>query len=848
MVPIHYPTNGGCSCGKPACPAAGKHPRVADWAKVATDDQETIKKWYSRWPTSNVGVAMGVGSGIIDIETDVKHRGDQHLVELEMLLGDLPLTLSFKSGSGGTHRLFSTNGLPDGSKVLTVGQLGVELLGMAKGSRTGVDVRGEGGQAVFPPSMHLSGKRYEWLNYGAKLAEIPEAWVPLLLGQRRRTSDTHVALDDSEAFLLHGSVVLPDVTESLARSMLRALSPETTRLEWVTVGEALKAQFGEAGLPIFIEWSAGELAGVSPSNYAGVEDVEMNWGTFGNEADRSKQVTFKSVIMLAKKAGWSATINAVPTDERKALRDADEAVRARFDEALIECSTLEELHKWVAAVKQVELFDSSKDSLRELVRDKWEEITHKTLAKTDADKLMDDGLEREEEARERAKDKGWANPYVFCAEGQSHFYNLSTQSEYLTKGFDQMYSSELISAVSRAQGKLHPFIMPSALLLNGDMIEKVYGPRYAPGQPQIFERGGERFVNTYLEGPVGVPRGAWTAEDAEAVTLWEKHLAWLLNVDACKLLRQFFAFVARNTGVRVRWCPLIYGPEGIGKSILGGMMATVLGGSNCGSIGPEVLSETKYNDWAVGKQLSVIEEIKADGASKWEVMRSLKAAVTNDRISVHPKGGKKYETENVTSYVAFTNSANALALDANDRRYYVTTTNFDNKRFIQALGGAVKANQYFTHLMRALEGRGGVFRGWLDEVDLSDFDHNRAPDSAEKAAMVQESRSDIEVAIEAVCNSGEYKTVRPELIELETLKEALLVKLSRDTSGQQIARQLRDLGYAPLSGGSPLTPVISGRETVMKSRWYVMRSMIEFDPHLSPSRTIKHVLDWYEFL
>ncbi len=845
VVPIHYPANGGCSCGKPQCPAAGKHPRVADWAKAATLDTDVITKWYTRWPASNVGVAMGIASGIIDIETDTKHQGDKHLIELEMLLGDLPPTLSFKSGSGGTHRLYSTNGLPDGAKVLTVGQLGCALLGMPKGSKTGVDVRGEGGQAVFPPSLHASGRRYAWVNPGARLAPIPALWVPLLLGNTGAPNRLP-ARDAAESFLLNGPLALPDVDEALARSALKALSPDTTRLEWVTVGEAIRAQFGEEGLGLFIEWSSGELSDVTPTNYVGVEDVEANWATFGHETDRSKQVTFRSVLKLAREAGWSPIVSSVPVDARKALLDADAKLLDELQESIVECSTLEELHEWVAKTKKVELFDASKDLLRELVRDKWEEITKKTLGKADADKLMDDGREREEEARERAKDKGWANPYVFCAEGQSVFYNLTTRSDYSTRAFDQMYSSELISAVSRAQGKLHPFILPSSLLLNGDVIEKVYGPRYAPGLGVIFERDGERYVNTFVPGPTAVPREDWTDEDKEAVELWKQHINWLLDPSAATTILRFLAYVARNPGQRVRWCPLIYGPEGIGKSILGEMMTAVLGVGNLGVVSPAALAETKYNDWAEGTQMSVIEEIKADGASKWDIMRSLKEPLTNDRLMIHPKGGKVYQTINVTSYIAFTNSPSALALDDKDRRYYIASTIYRDGGFLQKLGGRQKAAAYFTKLVRALDGRGGVFRGWLEEIDLSEFEPSRAPDSAEKAAMVRESKSDTEVAVEDLISDGVYPTILPELIELEALKGALA--LSSNVSGQAVSRLLREMGFEPLGEGSPIAPPVPGRSEKYKSRWYVKGQKLGFDPHKSPFDTIQTVLSWAEFL
>lgn len=850
VIPLHYPTGPkrACSCGKPDCPANGKHPILNDWSAKASSDLPTVEAWWARNGSYNVGVAMGWGSGIIDIETDVKHDGDASLALLEMILSELPPTLSFRSGSGGVHRLFSTNSLPEGTKVITVGQLGRDLLERGAKGKTGIDVRGEGGQAVFPPSFHASGKRYEWINPGARLADIPADWIPLLTGVRNGNPRSGSAsADPGEELLLRGSLRLDDIDEEAARAILAFIPADTTRLEWITVGEALKTQFGDAGLELFDEWSSGALSEVdTPSDYAGRGDVEYTWSTLGREGDRSKQVTFRSLIAIAKANGWSPSPVAatLPREERQRLGDEDAARLEALSESLKACADLSALNLWIGEMKAVELFDTSRDLLREAFRARWKEVAGDTIDKTDAAAMLDDTKEREEEARAGVRTKGWANPYAFCAEGESLFYNSVTRSKYKTRAFDLTYSSELISPIARAQGKVSPPFLPSTLLLNADIVPKVYGPRYAPGMKLIFSRDGERYVNTYVPGPAATPRANWTPEDVEAVGLWDAHLSWLLDAPAAKLLKQFLAFVARYPGKRVKWCPLIYGPEGIGKSIIGALMRAVLGATNAAVISPAVLSETKYNSWADGTLFSVIEEIKVDGSTKWEVMRALKEPITNDQLNIHPKGYTAYQTYNVTSYVAFTNHPTALALSANDRRFYIAATKHADRSFIGALGGEKAAEAYFMRLVGALEDRGGVFRGWLDAVDLEGFPAHRAPTSHAKEIMVEESRSELDCAIEEIAASGDYATVRPELIELEGLKMALMLR--EDTagaSGQAVSRVLRELGFEPLGSGERLEPPVPGRDKPIKSRWYVKRSAYTFDPHKAPTATIKATLE-----
>ena len=62
--------------------------------------------------------------------------------------GTLPDTVSLRTGGRGQHFYFQHPGVPIPNYA---GKLG-----------PGLDVRGEGGYVVAPPSIHLSGKPYEW--------------------------------------------------------------------------------------------------------------------------------------------------------------------------------------------------------------------------------------------------------------------------------------------------------------------------------------------------------------------------------------------------------------------------------------------------------------------------------------------------------------------------------------------------------------------------------------------------------------------------------------------------------------------------------------------------------------
>jgi len=155
VLPVHSVRNGVCSCGNPQCPSPGKHPRIK-WSEFtrtrATEDQ--IRGWWSKWPDSNVGVITGPISDLAVIDIDGP-TGEQSAQDL-----NLPDTLSVSTGGGGRHLYYQ---YPAGRVVLTRTSI-----------MNGIDVRGESGFVVAPPSIHKSGGEYAWINRDVPITEYPD--------------------------------------------------------------------------------------------------------------------------------------------------------------------------------------------------------------------------------------------------------------------------------------------------------------------------------------------------------------------------------------------------------------------------------------------------------------------------------------------------------------------------------------------------------------------------------------------------------------------------------------------------------------------------------------------------
>jgi hypothetical protein len=170
VIPLHEPlfADGlcvGCSCeewkrahGQPGyiCNTPGKHPRHNNWEEVASDSKEQIDRWWQAWPTANIGIAAGK-SGLVCLDADKYKAGGDWV-------NDWAETVTSLTGGGGEHLIYLH---PDGPP----------LGGSSKGLPPFVDVRAHGGQFVAPPSMHPSGRRYEW-EEGYKPNQLSPAMLP----------------------------------------------------------------------------------------------------------------------------------------------------------------------------------------------------------------------------------------------------------------------------------------------------------------------------------------------------------------------------------------------------------------------------------------------------------------------------------------------------------------------------------------------------------------------------------------------------------------------------------------------------------------------------------------------
>ena len=176
VFPCHYVfSNGKCSCGKPDCHSPAKHPMTLRGLQDATSDEKIIRNWWGKHPKANIGILTGSASGLVVVDIDPRSGGMESLKAIKKL-GNFPVTPEVFTGGGGEHIYLAHPG--NGTKIKTTANMA--------GYR-GIDLKGDGGYVIAPPSKHISGGKYTWKRHHLKnkLAPMPAWLVNLVNGSRQ---------------------------------------------------------------------------------------------------------------------------------------------------------------------------------------------------------------------------------------------------------------------------------------------------------------------------------------------------------------------------------------------------------------------------------------------------------------------------------------------------------------------------------------------------------------------------------------------------------------------------------------------------------------------------------------
>jgi len=329
-----------------------KEPITKHGHNDATVDPAQIQAWWARTPNANLGLATGATSGLVVVDLDNKN-GKHGTKVFETFLAEHNDTLPpsrVRTTTGGVHLYFRHPG--KGVYIpCTSDQLG-----------RGIDVRGDGGYIVAPPSRTQKG--VYTVEAKAPLPNLPPWLLARLIKPIKEKSDESKAAKKSQVKTPAGE---PQTPEPELKAALRRLSSDNYD-DWVKVGMALKDWNPEAGFVVWEEWSR-----TSPKFEAGV--CFDKWKSFSGANHVGETVTVKTILALAKEADEAlftrlaqldpATYDRVRDEEAKkaGLRTSvlDSMVAARRSEAPVGgkgCPIPPDPEPWPEPVNGAELFET----------------------------------------------------------------------------------------------------------------------------------------------------------------------------------------------------------------------------------------------------------------------------------------------------------------------------------------------------------------------------------------------------------------------------------------------------------------------------------------------------------
>ncbi|MBK8205177.1 MAG: bifunctional DNA primase/polymerase [Planctomycetes bacterium] len=194
----------------------------------ATTNPEVIRRWWTAEPNANIGIACGPSKLCIgDVDSAAGELAVKHS-------GAFPATLEARTGKG--RHAYMRGESTSVNRVLE-----------------GVDRKSKGGYVVAPPSVHESGRVYEWINPDTEIADAPQ-WFRKA-GRKKKAEPIKPGVDASGNLLqeatrkrFHGRGGADADTAWKALTQLASWRADDYTA-WVDVGMACKA----AGLDCF-DW------------------------------------------------------------------------------------------------------------------------------------------------------------------------------------------------------------------------------------------------------------------------------------------------------------------------------------------------------------------------------------------------------------------------------------------------------------------------------------------------------------------------------------------------------------------------------------------------------------------
>lgn len=291
----------------------------------------------------------------------------------------------------------------------------------------------------------------------------------------------------------------------------------------------------------------------------------------------------------------------------------------------------------------------------------------------------------------------------------------------------------------------------------GAKFKKVHDIEFRADYPEgnIRTDHGDLILNTYLDR-----RGKRTVGDATPfLDLMQRMLP---DENDRVILLSYMAAVVQHIGVKFRYCPVVQGTEGNGKSTLANILEYAVGEryTHKPSAMALVADGGKFNGWMAHTILVCVEDIHID-ATPGGTFDAMKPLITNERVEIQAKGRDQKTGPNRGNWYISVNRKEDVPITDDSRRYCIFFTAQQN------VADKIKSgmtDEYWSEFWAWMTGRApgleenhgyAVCHNLLAEYQIPDMYNpvllSSAPRTSSTAEAVVASRSEAqEIVAEAI--------------------------------------------------------------------------------------------------
>lgn len=598
---------------------------------------------------------------------------------------------------------------------------------------------------------------------GPRDTRLPGNRLPVI-DAARKAKTTAVEDDWSQGIDLKGPI---DVGVDELRAKLLLIPAFEDYQSWLEICAALHHQFQDdldTGLELFIEYSS------RCDNFDETECIEK-WHSF-HRSDAANAKTARYILALAKQA------------EQEAATEQREEVEA----ALQSAATIEALRAAADMAKRASFDAYTREQVAADLQAANKRITGRGLSiKQARDMIRFEDPDRRNAPR-------WLEGWCYITD-DSTFYHRETGTVMQRQAFNDAHVRLMLSKRDVLEGRVFAEILPADAALNQYQIPCVRNRMYMPHEDEFFTVNGVPYVNTYSDRSVPEEPETFSPEEARDIDIVEAHLRHLFPIEREReIFLSWMAYIVL-TRRRPNFAVMLQGVEGDGKTFFYMLLSVILGAENVGLVTGDLL-EDRFTAFAEGRLVNVIEEVKWTGHNRHDVLNRIKPFITNAAVAVRRMHRDTYTVPNCTAYLLLTNYRDALPLTEGDSRYFIATSQWQNRADLLAF--MAENPTYYADLYGAIERSPGALRRWLrTRAPHPEFNPTaRAPASTGKRYMVALAKSDETQAVEDVLAESKQADLCSTLLDATKLADAIgeagggVVPLTRSMN-----KALTELGF-----------------------------------------------------